>query len=41
VKPRAGLPLLLPGADVRILALAAGLAVGAEGHHVDLALTPG
>ena len=29
---------LLPAANVGVLALAAGLAVGAEGHHVHLAL---
>src|SRR5690606_32623307 len=39
VKPAAC--LLLPRADVGILALPAGLAVGAEGHHVDLALHAG
>src|SRR5262249_26838390 len=45
VKPAGGRRMraaaLLPGADVGILALAARLAVGAEGHHVDLALDAG
>src|SRR5450830_1685491 len=41
VKPAVALALRLPAADVCIFALATGLAVSTEGHHIHLALDAG